>query len=79
MKDELQEFGVEVATMNSGPVSDGFQRPHLPNLGELARRPGAAVVRLLQTRLSPGAVQPRARVHTTLTALAAGEIDSYAI
>ena len=62
MKDELQEFGVEVATMNPGPVPHRFQRPHLSNLGELGGRPVAAAVRLLQTRVSPRAVQPRAGV-----------------
>src|SRR6476659_10924301 len=38
MANELQEFNIEVATVNPGAVPDRFQRPDVPDLAELGGR-----------------------------------------
>ena len=74
MKDELQEFGVEVATMNPGPFLTGFNDRIFQTWESWDDDP--------QQRLYSKLAFPRPQfnpepVYATLTALAAGEIDSY--
>jgi NAD(P)-dependent dehydrogenase (short-subunit alcohol dehydrogenase family) len=76
MKDELQEFGIEVATINPGPFLTGFNDRMFQTWESWQDDPSE---RLFDYS---GLAFPRAQfnpepVYRTMTAVAAGEIDTY--
>ena len=60
MKDELQEFGVEVATINPGPFLTGFNDRIFQTWESWADDALRTTLRLLPTRVPARAVQPGA-------------------
>ena len=76
MKDELQEFGVEVATMNPGPFLTGFNDRIFQTWKSWDDDPQQRLYDYSKLAFPRAQFNPEA-VYATLTALAAGEIDSY--
>lgn len=76
MKDELQEFGVEVATMNPGPFLTGFNDRIFQTWEGWEDEPSERLYDYSELAFPRAQFNPEA-VYATLTALAAGEIDSY--
>ncbi|AGL16308.1 SDR family oxidoreductase [Actinoplanes sp. N902-109] len=76
MKDELQEFGVEVATMNPGPFLTGFNDRIFQTWESWDDDPGQRLFDYAKLAFPRAQFNPEP-VYRTLTALAAGEIDSY--
>jgi NAD(P)-dependent dehydrogenase (short-subunit alcohol dehydrogenase family) len=60
MADELQELGIQVATINPGPFR--LQRPHVPDVAKLGGRAVGEAVRLLEALLPPRPVRSRAGI-----------------
>ena len=76
MKDELQEFGVEVATMNPGPFLTGFNDRIFQTWESWDDDPQQRLYDYSKLAFPRPQFNPEP-VYATLTALAAGEIDSY--
>ena len=76
MKDELQEFGVEVATMNPGPFLTGFNDRIFQTWESWEDHPEQRLFDYSKLAFPRAQFNPEP-VYATLTALAAGEIDSY--
>ena len=76
MKDELQEFGVEVATMNPGPFLTGFNDRIFQTWESWDDDPRQRLYDYSTLAFPRPQFNPEP-VYATLTALAAGEIDSY--
>lgn len=76
MKDELQEFGVEVATMNPGPFLTGFNDRIFQTWQSWDDDPQQRLFDYSKLAFPRAQFNPEP-VYATLTALAAGEIDSY--
>lgn len=76
MKDELQEFGVEVATMNPGPFLTGFNDRIFDTWESWEDDPADRLYDYSQLAFPRPQFNPEP-VNATLTALAAGEIDTY--
>ncbi|MCW2527911.1 MAG: putative short chain dehydrogenase [Pseudonocardiales bacterium] len=76
MKDELQEFGVEVATMNPGPFLTGFNDRIFQTWESWEDNPSERLFDYSQLAFPRAQFNPEP-VYSTLTALAAGEIDNY--
>jgi short-subunit dehydrogenase len=76
MKDELQEFGVEVATMNPGPFLTGFNDRIFQTWESWVDDPSQRLFEYSQLAFPRAQFNPEP-VYATLTALAAGEIDTY--
>jgi NAD(P)-dependent dehydrogenase (short-subunit alcohol dehydrogenase family) len=76
MKDELQEFGVEVATMNPGPFLTGFNDRIFQTWESWEDDPQQRLFDYAELAFPRAQFNPEP-VYVTLTALAAGEIDSY--
>ncbi len=76
MKDELQEFGVEVATMNPGPFLTGFNDRIFQTWQSWDDDPEQRLYDYSKLAFPRPQFNPEP-VYATLTALAAGEIDSY--
>jgi short-subunit dehydrogenase len=76
MKDELQEFGVEVATMNPGPFLTGFNDRIFQTWESWEDDPSQRLFDYSKLAFPRAQFNPEP-VYATLTALAAGEIDSY--
>ncbi len=76
MKDELQEFGVEVATMNPGPFLTGFNDRIFQTWESWDDDPAQRLYDYSKLAFPRAQFNP-GPVYVTLTALAAGEIDSY--
>jgi short-subunit dehydrogenase len=62
MANELQEFNIEVATVNPGPFLTGFNDRMFQNLAELGGRWVGSTLRLLETRVPQSTIRPRAGV-----------------
>jgi short-subunit dehydrogenase len=76
MKDELQEFGVEVATMNPGPFLTGFNDRIFQTWESWNDDPAQRLFDYSKLAFPRAQFNPEP-VYATLTALAAGEIDTY--
>ena len=76
MKDELQEFGVEVATMNPGPFLTGFNDRIFQTWESWDDDPAQRLFDYSKLAFPRAQFNPEP-VYATLTALAAGEINSY--
>jgi short-subunit dehydrogenase len=76
MKDELQEFGVEVATMNPGPFLTGFNDRIFQTWEGWEDDPEQRLFDYSKLAFPRAQFNPEP-VYATLTALAAGEIDTY--
>ena len=76
MKAELQEFGVEVATMNPGPFLTGFNDRIFQTWQSWDDDPQQRLYDYSKIAFPRPQFNPEP-VYSTLTALAAGEIDSY--
>jgi NAD(P)-dependent dehydrogenase (short-subunit alcohol dehydrogenase family) len=76
MKDELQEFGVEVATMNPGPFLTGFNDRIFQTWEGWVDDPSERLYDYAKLAFPRAQFNPEP-VYATLTALAAGEIDTY--
>ena len=76
MKAELQEFGVEVATMNPGPFLTGFNDRIFQTWQSWDDDPQHRLFDYSKLAFPRPQFNPEP-VYATLTALAAGEIDSY--
>lgn len=76
MKDELQEFGIEVATMNPGPFLTGFNDRIFQTWESWEDDPAERLFDYSQLAFPRPQFNPEP-VYATLTALAAGEIDTY--
>lgn len=76
MKDELQEFGVEVATMNPGPFLTGFNDRIFQTWESWVDDPAERLFDYSKLAFPRAQFNPEP-VYATLTALAAGEIDTY--
>ncbi|PPF89523.1 short-chain dehydrogenase [Subtercola sp. Z020] len=76
MKDELQEFGIEVATMNPGPFLTGFNDRIFQTWESWNDNPATRLFDYSKLAFPRAQFNPEP-VYATLTALAAGEIDSY--
>ena len=76
MKDELQEFGVEVATMNPGPFLTGFNDRIFQTWESWEDDPSQRLFDYSKLAFARPQFNPES-VYATLTALAAGDIDSY--
>ena len=76
MKDELQEFKIEVATMNPGPFLTGFNDRIFNTWESWTDEPSERLYDYSQLAFPRAQFNPEP-VYATLTALAAGEIDTY--
>ncbi|PRY09763.1 SDR family oxidoreductase [Kineococcus rhizosphaerae] len=76
MKDELQEFGVEVATMNPGPFLTGFNDRIFQTWQSWEDDPSDRLYDYSQLAFPRAQFNPEP-VYATLTALAAGDLDTY--
>lgn len=76
MKDELQEFGVEVATINPGPFLTGFNDRIFQTWESWADDPSERLYDYSQLAFPRAQFNPEP-VFATMTAVAAGETDSY--
>jgi short-subunit dehydrogenase len=76
MKDELQEFGVEVATINPGPFLTGFNDRIFQTWESWEDDPSQRLYDYSQLAFPRAQFNPEP-VYATMTAVAAGEIDAY--
>ena len=76
MKDELQEFGVEVATINPGPFLTGFNDRIFQTWQSWDDDPSQRLYDYSQLAFPRPQFNPEP-VYATMTAVAAGEVDSY--
>src|SRR5271170_1820076 len=73
---ELQEFGVEVATVNPGPFLTGFNDRMFQTWESWEDDPSQRLFDYAKLAFPRAQFDPEA-VYKTLTAVAAGEVDSY--
>ena len=76
MKDELQEFGVEVATINPGPFLTGFNDRIFQTWESWDDDPTHRLYDYSKLAFPRAQFNPEP-VYATMTAVAAGEVDSY--
>lgn len=76
MADELQEFGVEVATVNPGPFLTGFNDRMFQTWASWEDDPAERLFDYSKLAFPRAQFDPEA-VYATLTAVAAGEVDTY--
>jgi NAD(P)-dependent dehydrogenase (short-subunit alcohol dehydrogenase family) len=76
MADELQEFGVEVATVNPGPFLTGFNDRMFQTWQSWEDDPSERLYDYAKLAFPRAQFDPEA-VYATLTAVAAGEVDDY--
>lgn len=76
MADELQEFGVEVATVNPGPFLTGFNDRMFQTWESWEDDPSQRLYDYAELAFPRAQFDPEP-VYATLTAVAAGEIDTY--
>jgi NAD(P)-dependent dehydrogenase (short-subunit alcohol dehydrogenase family) len=76
MKDELQEFGIEVATVNPGPFLTGFNDRIFQTWESWQDDPAQRLFDYAKLAFPRAQYNPEP-VYATMTAVAAGEIDSY--
>src|SRR3974377_1182365 len=73
---ELQEFGMEVATVNPGPFLTGFNDRGFETWKSWVDDPGGRLFEYSKRAFPRGQFDPEP-VYATLTAVAAGEIDTF--
>ena len=73
---ELQEFGIEVATINPGPFLTGFNDRGFQTWESWEDDPSARLFDYSKLAFPRAQFDPEA-VYATMTAVAAGEIDTY--
>ncbi|MDO0929626.1 SDR family oxidoreductase [Streptomyces sp. TG1A-8] len=76
MADELQEFGVEVATVNPGPFLTGFNDRMFQTWESWEDEPSDRLFDYSELAFPRAQFDPEP-VYATLTAVAAGEVDTY--
>jgi NAD(P)-dependent dehydrogenase (short-subunit alcohol dehydrogenase family) len=76
MKDELQEFGIEVATINPGPFLTGFNDRMFQTWESWQDDPSERLFDYAQLAFPRAQFNPEP-VYATMTAVAAGEVDTY--
>jgi NAD(P)-dependent dehydrogenase (short-subunit alcohol dehydrogenase family) len=76
MKDELQEFGIEVATINPGPFLTGFNDRMFQTWESWQDDPSERLFDYSQLAFPRAQFNPEP-VYATMTAVAAGEVDTY--
>lgn len=76
MADELREFGIEVATVNPGPFLTGFNDRMFQTWQSWEDDPADRLYDYSQLAFPRPQFDPEA-VYATLTAVAAGEVDTY--
>ena len=76
MKDELQEFGVQVATVNPGPFLTGFNDRIFQTWESWEDDPADRLYDYAELAFPRPQFNPEP-VYATLTAVAAGEVDTY--
>src|ERR1700723_3501180 len=76
MADELQEYNIEVATVNPGPFLTGFNDRMFQTWESWEDDPSQRVFDYSELAFPRAQFDPEA-VYATLTAVAAGEVDSY--
>lgn len=76
MKMELQEFGIEVATVNPGPFLTGFNDRGFETWKSWEDDPGQRLFDYAKLAFPRAQFDPEP-VYATLTAVAAGETDAY--
>lgn len=76
MADELQEFGIEVATVNPGPFLTGFNDRMFQTWQSWEDDPAERLYDYSKLAFPRAQFDPEA-VYATLTAVAAGEVDTY--
>jgi NAD(P)-dependent dehydrogenase (short-subunit alcohol dehydrogenase family) len=76
MADELQEYNVEVATVNPGPFLTGFNDRMFQTWESWEDGPSQRLFDYAKLAFPRAQFDPEA-VYATLTAVAAGEVDSY--
>ncbi len=76
MRDELQEFGVEVATVNPGPFLTGFNDRIFQTWKSWDDDPSQRLYDYSKLALPRPQFNPEP-VYATMTAVAAGEVDTY--
>jgi NAD(P)-dependent dehydrogenase (short-subunit alcohol dehydrogenase family) len=76
MKLELQEFGIEVATINPGPFLTGFNDRGFQTWESWEDEPSERLLDYSKLSFSRAQFDPKP-VYAAMTAVAAGEIDSY--
>jgi NAD(P)-dependent dehydrogenase (short-subunit alcohol dehydrogenase family) len=73
---ELQEFGIEVATVNPGPFLTGFNDRGFDTWASWDSDPGQRLFDYSKLAFSRAQFDPEA-VYVTLTAVAAGEVETF--
>jgi NAD(P)-dependent dehydrogenase (short-subunit alcohol dehydrogenase family) len=73
---ELQEFGIEVATINPGPFLTGFNDRGFETWRSWEDEPSERLFDYAKLAFPPAQSDPEP-VYATMTAVAAGEIDTY--
>jgi short-subunit dehydrogenase len=76
MKDELQEFGIEVATINPGPFLTGFNDRMFQTWESWQDDPSERLFDYSKLAFPRAQFNPEP-VYATMTAVAAGEVDTY--
>nr|BFE57976.1 SDR family oxidoreductase [Dactylosporangium thailandense] len=76
MADELREFGIEVATVNPGPFLTGFNDRMFQTWKSWEDDPGERLFDYSRLAFPRAQFDPEP-VYATLTAVAAGEVDTY--
>jgi short-subunit dehydrogenase len=76
MKDELQEFGIEVATINPGPFLTGFNDRMFQTWESWEDDPPQRLFDYSKLAFPRAQFNPEP-VYATMTAVAAGEVDTY--
>jgi len=76
MKDELQEFGIEVATINPGPFLTGFNDRMFQTWESWQDDPSERLFDYSRLAFPRAQFNPEP-VYATMTAVAAGEVDTY--
>jgi NAD(P)-dependent dehydrogenase (short-subunit alcohol dehydrogenase family) len=76
MADELQEYNIEVATVNPGPFLTGFNDRMFQTWESWEDDPSGRLFDYSKLAFPRAQFDPEA-VYATLTAVAAGEVDSY--
>ena len=76
MADELQEYNIEVATVNPGPFLTGFNDRMFQTWESWEDDPSARVFDYAKLAFPRAQFDPEP-VYATLTAVAAGEVDSF--
>src|SRR6202008_3584594 len=76
MKLELQEFGIEVATVNPGPFLTGFNDRMFQTYTSWEHDPSQRLFDYSKLAFPRAQYSPEA-VYATMTAVAAGEVDTY--